>query len=643
MFEFIRNKSRFILLILFFLITPAIFFSGVFNYKYEQDDPKIAKFGDIYITLGEFNIAYSGFLDQLRSNVRNCTDMNMIDTPEMREQFLEELINTKLLSLVSSDMNISVTDERLRDYISSLDWGNGKGNFSNDNYVKVLSNYGMTPAEFEYNQRKFLSAKQITDSIASSGIASKVILNKYLDSMTQKRVIRTRMYNFDSYKSLVDISPEEINSWYLKNKDFFKKPENVDIEYIVIDEVNCNEDLDIDDSEAKSFYKKNLDKFTVPGKFSFESIFFSFDDIKTNEEKLDLFNEAKTVLNKLDGNPDCILFSKDSSNSNFVYTNYDLSTEEEILEALGQEAKDAILKLAKGQHSKLLETSCGLYIFRLNEISLPRVLPFKDAKNKIIIEIQQDYRHKCFCEKIDRVRELIYNEDYDIESIALDIGVKVSSLRGLTKNGVAIDDKYQSIVKNNYLNNYQVLSVIFSNEASLDKNYFGLVQVSPSVFIVVKVLKYNASSIFSLSEVSGKIRSLVLEDKVRVLAMDDVNRYIESVSKNNKFDKSKFSEKIEISRFESDFRLPKELVNAVMSMPTSSLPYYGKVNVDSGILLVYLENILNKKNDDPLIDKQISDSLIHSTGKSEWLATLRFLKNKYKLKLLDHVDDVINN
>lgn len=642
MFDFIRNKSRFILLIVFLLITPAIFFSGVFDYQHEQDDPKIAKFGNSYITLGEFNIAYSGFLEQLRSNVRDCTDISLIDTPEMREQFLEELINTKLLSLVTSDMNISVTDENLRSYISSLDWGNGKGNFSNDSYVKILSNYGMSPIEFEYNQRKYLSAKQITDSIISSSIISKIALSKYIDNLSQKRIIRTKMYEFDSYKSHITVSPEEISLWYLKNKDVFKKPENVDIDYIVIDENNCNEDLSIDNNEIESFYKRNLDKFTVPQKVSFESIFFSFDDIKSNKEKLDLFVEARTILAKLDKNPNYILSSKDDSNLNFVYTNYSLSSDEEILESFGKEARDTILKLSKGQHSELLETSCGLYIFRLNEVLLPYVLPFKESKNKIIIEIQQDNKHRCFCEKIDRARELIYDKDYDIESISLDLGIKASSLKGLTNSGITINENDQEAVKNSYLNNYQVLSVIFSNEISSDKHYFGLVQVSPSVFIIVKVLRYNPASIYLLDEVSSKIKSLILEDKSRVLAMDNVNRNIENIYKNNKFDNSQFSEKIEVSRLESDFRLPKELVNSVMSMPINNLPYYDKVIIDSGILLVRLESVLNKRND-PLVDEQIGDSLLYSVGKSEWLATLRFLKNKYKLKLLDHVDDVITD
>ncbi|WP_235043368.1 SurA N-terminal domain-containing protein [Candidatus Kinetoplastidibacterium stringomonadis] len=626
---------------MFLLITPAIFFSGVFNYQTQQDDPKIAKFGNSYITLGEFNIAYSGFLDQLRSNVRDCTDISMIDTPEMREHFLEELINTKLLSLVSSDMNISVTDERLRNYISSLDWGNGKDNFSNDSYVKVLSNYGMTPVEFEYNQRKFLSAKQITDSIVSSGITSKIVLSNYIENLAQKRIIRTKMYNFDSYKHHIDINSEEINSWYLKHKDFFKKPENVDINYIVIDESNCNETLDIEDDEIESFYKKNLDRFTVPKKVSFESIFFSFDDVKSNKEKLDLFNDANIILEKLDKNPRYILSSKEDSNLNYIYTNNKSSTYEEVLEAFGPEAKDAILELSKGQHSELLETPYGLYIFRLNEVSLPYLLTCKESKDKIITEIQQDYRRKCFLEKIDRVRELIYNKDYDIESIALEIGTKTLSLKGLNKIGTAFDEKNDDSVKNNYLNNSQVLNVIFSNEISSDKNYYGLIQVSPTVFLIVKVLRYNPPSIFSLADVSSKIKSLILEDKARALAIDHINKDMENISQNIKFD-NKFSEKIEISRLESDFRLPKELVNFVMSMPIKRLPYYDKFTVDSGILLVRLENVLKKQNDN-LMDKQICDSLLDSIGKSEWLASLRFLKNKYKLKLLDHVDDVIRD
>ncbi|AFZ83583.1 hypothetical protein CKBE_00394 [Candidatus Kinetoplastibacterium blastocrithidii (ex Strigomonas culicis)] len=624
------------------LITPAIFFSGVFNYQHEQNDPKIAKFADSYITLCEFNTAYSGFLEQLRSNVRDCKDVSMIDTPDMREHFLEELINTKLLSIVSSDMQISVTDERLRNYIASLDWGNGKGNFSNDDYIKVLSNYGMTPSEFEYNQRKFLSVRQVTDSIVSSGVTSKIVLRNYIDSLSQKRVIRTKIYNFDNYKSCVSVDPEEINSWYFKNKDFFKKPENVDVDYIVIDENDYDELLDYKDKEIELFYKNNLDKFTEPRKFSFESIFFSFDDIKSNKDKSALFKEARNILSELEKDPSYMLSSKDNSASSFIYTNYGLSTEEEILESLGQEAKEIILNLSKGHHSELLETSSGLYIFRLNKISSPHILPLKDSKDQIVLEMQQDNKRRRFYEKIDRIRELIYNKDYDIESIALDIGMKTSSIKGLTKSGITFDDKNHNAIKNSYLDTYQVLSVIFSNDFSFDKNYFGLVQISPSIFIIMKVVNYNPASIFSLEDVYSKIESIIIDDKARLLAIDYVNNDIENILKKNGFNSSEFSEKIEIYRLQSDFRLPKELVNSVMSMPVNSLPYYDKVVLDSGVLLVCLEDVLSKQ-DDPLIDKQIEESLLYSIGKSEWLASLRFFKNKYQLKLLDHVDDVISN
>jgi peptidyl-prolyl cis-trans isomerase D len=99
MFEFIRTHQRLMQIFLAIIIVPSFAFVGIGSYKSFGDDANtIAKIDGKPLTQQEFDNAVRNQLDNYRQRLGAQFDQKMFDTPEFKQNLLDQLIAERAIA-----------------------------------------------------------------------------------------------------------------------------------------------------------------------------------------------------------------------------------------------------------------------------------------------------------------------------------------------------------------------------------------------------------------------------------------------------------------------------------------------------------------------------------------------------------------
>jgi peptidyl-prolyl cis-trans isomerase D len=114
MLEFFRTHSRALMLVLVPLIIGSFVFVGVQGYTKmaDQNGVKVATVAGQDITQAQWDMAHRNYLERLRRQAPGL-DLSMFDTPRLKQQLLDSLVQERVVQAQADQSHVAVTDERL--------------------------------------------------------------------------------------------------------------------------------------------------------------------------------------------------------------------------------------------------------------------------------------------------------------------------------------------------------------------------------------------------------------------------------------------------------------------------------------------------------------------------------------------------
>ena len=187
----------------------------------------------------------------------------MVDTPFLRQGLLNELINQRLLANVAIDNRFSVSDTTLRNYITKIPTVQANGDFSMELYRQMLAAQGLTMNGFEAGVRRDLAIGRVLEPVGMTARAPAEVVASLETALTQTRTVQLRRFAAADYRSKVDVSPADIQAWYDANKQQLQIPEQVQVQYLVLDEA-ATQGVQVKDEDLASYYEQNKTRFGQP-------------------------------------------------------------------------------------------------------------------------------------------------------------------------------------------------------------------------------------------------------------------------------------------------------------------------------------------------------------------------------------------
>ncbi|MCG2703465.1 MAG: peptidyl-prolyl cis-trans isomerase [Candidatus Omnitrophica bacterium] len=366
---------------------------------------------------------------------------------------LEEQTWTRLILLIEAKKNnISVSNKELLDYIKSLPLFQ-YAQMSPQNYAMIISRlFQQSTVDFERGiQHSLLIAKlmqEVTDKISAG---DEEIREAYIKDKEQASASYILVNPAELLDAVAADNVEDIKAYYENNKEQFKKPERVSVEYIEIKFEHFKDSAKISDERLQDYYEKNKTQFKIPeaegaeGRNSapqykeFAEVKNGIHDKLLEKEMNNLASEtARQIMNNLYTER---TFSEVAAEFGLTAKKTaPFSMLEEIPEVgLSFPFLKAAFSLKTGEISEIIKTPTALYILKPIKKFEPYVPEFeevKDAAKEKYRSVQAESLARNKAEELrSEIISLMEKDNLTFKDAAEKTGRRIKTVTDLTRSG----------------------------------------------------------------------------------------------------------------------------------------------------------------------------------------------------------------
>ena len=499
------------------LIIPFAFW-GVNSYFDDPAPADAAEVGGSKISLEEFQQAYQDRHRQLRNLFGDNFDPAFLDEGRIKREVLQQLVNNRLLVQAARDQGFRVGDQRLAEELRSVEAFQWEGRFDHERYDRILRLQGYTQQGYEENLRSSLATGQLQQGLMDSVLVTAVELDRFIALFKQKRELSHLLLSLDGYRSEIVVDEAAIAEYFEENKERFRSPEQVKLQYVELDLNQIADSIPVADDELQAAYEEQIDKYTTPEARSASHIL-----VKSSAQDDD---EARERAQKLHADiaAGTITFDQAMEDAR--------SSDDEALEAgeLGVISEDlfedpafhsALYELqAVGDVTEPVQTVSGYHVIRLDDISAEQVKRFAEVRDELAQALRLQKAEARFYETAEMLTNLSYEHSESLEPAAeqLDLVIQETGWfeRGARGEGI--------------LAHPQVVQAAFSDDVLGQELNSEPIEVNDAnrVF-VVRLLSHKESAPQELREVRDTVIDQIKNSKAREQLEQDVAKLKERV------------------------------------------------------------------------------------------------------------------
>ncbi len=320
----------------------------------------------------------------IQSRLRNsplANDPQMVT--RMASIVLDDMILRRALWKEAKKLGIGVTDQELsQDLRTSLPFLYPDGTFVGiERYQDFVSQQaGMTVPQFEAQLREGLLLQKMR-AVVTDGVR---VTPDDVRQEFRRRNARTKieyvLFDPADYLRAVEITPESLQTFFQKDPERYKIPEERRVRYVLIDPDHVRAQVKLSEDDLKEYYNQHLSEFRVEERVKAAHILFKTEG-KTAEEIKALEETARDVLDKIKSGADFgemgRQYSEDSSAAQGGEIGWIVRGQ------TVKEFEDAAFSMKPGEVSDLIRTSYGIHIVKVLDKQKAHLQTFDEVKGQI--------------------------------------------------------------------------------------------------------------------------------------------------------------------------------------------------------------------------------------------------------------------
>jgi len=585
MLQAIRDRVTGIvaIFVLGLLAIPFVFF-GLDSYIQSVPQDAVAEVGGTEITVSEFQTEFSRYRSQLRQQQGDAYDELQANRPEARREFLENMIDRRLLSQHAEEMGLSISPNTIVGMIRDIPAFQVQGRFDPEIYRQQIAASGQTVAGFERDLARDLLVQELPAGVTSSVLVTDADVDRLLRVQTEKREISMVTVASQAYRDEVEISQDEIESFYAENQNQFMRPERVSVEFVELDTRDMAESIQVEEEVLRERYDSTRSRFMTEERRRASHILITAGGERSEDEAREL---AQTLRNRIEQGEDFGALAREySDDPGSASAGGDLGWIE--TDVMMPEFEEALYDLnSEGAVAGPIKTEFGWHLIRLEEVEQPRGQTFEEARAQILEEIREERADELYIELNERLIDLIYADPTGLEAVAENLGLELQEAGPFSRfnaEGILAEPR--------------VLQAIFSDLVLLKREASEPVEIEPNHAVVVLVTEHQPSEPRPLSDVSDEIRERLVRDAARAAARARAEALIARIENDGvTLEQVAESEALEFEQQEAtrrSFELGGNVLDAIFRLPApdSGEPVYELVASGSNWLVVRLEKVV---------------------------------------------------
>ncbi|MGO1626491.1 MAG: SurA N-terminal domain-containing protein [Halomonadaceae bacterium] len=487
----------------------------------------------------------------------------------LRRDMLDQLITQKLLTQYAEDGQFRVSEDQLDQLIVSLDeFKDQDGNFSAELFRNRLSSAGYTPLAFRNELRTDIMRRQLQQGLALSDVTLASEQKRLAELQRQTRSFRYAVLTPENTALDSDLSSEEVNAYYEANTERFKRPEQVRVNYIVLDRQDMADEAEVSEDKLRQAWREQSDNADR----RISHIMIGFGDERSQEEAKAIADKALDDLN--DGESFADTAARYSDDTASAENGGDLG---EISRGFFGEAFDeAAFSLSQGDVSEPVEMDNALHIIKVTRINRP---PFEEQREKLRQMIANRQVEGDFNERAQRLIDESFAAE-DLQGVAKDIGATVEQSDWLARDG-----------GEGVLSEPGVMDKAFSDDVLEEGYNSDVIELDEDRRLVLRVAEHREATTLPLDEVRGEVEQLLQARQQEKALTERARALIEKLEAGEGVDLA-WQQADGVSR-QADASVSREIVDAAFRMPKpeEGQSVYGQVSTADGVAVVSLEGV----------------------------------------------------
>ncbi|MEN8214530.1 MAG: SurA N-terminal domain-containing protein [Pseudomonadota bacterium] len=551
---------------------------GIQEYVGGGSDPVVAKVSDVEITQRSMETSLNNYRANLRQQFGGKIP-EFFNDDMLRQQVLNEMIQEALLNQQVEKLNIRAGDEMVREQVRGMEVFQRDGVFDKDEYNRVMKASGRNVNAFTENLRMSLGSALLTNAISGTAFVTDTEIDALVRRKNQQRVISWLMIDAAGYKEQVEVSESDIEAYYNDNKQNYRRPERVKLEYVELNLAALAAGVSIDEEELRDNYQQRREEFVSPEIRHTRHILIKVGgDVSDDDAKA----EALRLHAELIAGADFAeLASEHSDDKGSGSNGGDLGEVERGM--MVKPFEEAAFELQQDQISDPVRSRFGYHIIQVTNIEGGELQPFDEARQTLADEFRKREADALLGEKYDQLAELSYADTGTLQTTADALGVKIQQSDWVPRSGA--EGKFA---------NAKIVEAAFSDEVLNSGRNSEVLELEDDNYMVVRVVNHEAETALPLDEVNAGIRSLLEKERQAALTGEHADALLKRLKEEGaSLGDIAATESLQLEQQKTVKRSGNEGVDAAiasqafkMARPDAGKTSYGKVELASGDVAV---------------------------------------------------------
>jgi peptidyl-prolyl cis-trans isomerase D len=410
----------------------------------------------------------------------------------IRPQVVEQIIGRKLLTQAAKSAGMGVsTRTTSKLLLATPAFQSDDGRFDQDLYLYTIRNQGYTSGTFLEMLKGDMLIEQYVRGFMASGFTTDNEVD-FLASITeQQRDYYYLTLPLQSSVNAIDLSAEQVETYYQANKQSYQAAEQVVIDYIELNPALFSATQTIPEEQSRARYEEQLE--TLDATTSRQAAHILLAD--PSDETLSEINQKLAAGESFEALAK--EYSEDVGSADFGgdlgYTSGD--TFPESFEA-------ALEALQLGEVSAPVSTDSGTHLIKLLDIQ-EQTIDFDTERGRIEQELIAELTDVWLVEKLANLKELSYNAE-SLAEIADDLELTAQVSEPFSRAGAAGISSNKTVVK-----------AAFSAEVLEDSYASEVLELGDDRYVVLKLNKAIPARQKELAEVKGTVVAALTNQMAR--------------------------------------------------------------------------------------------------------------------------------
>lgn len=627
MFDFFRKYMKLFMGLLFVPLVVGFVLFGVKGYDQSSDAAnKVAEVAGKSITRQELDQAHRREVEQRLAAMPNL-DRSLLESEAAKQYTLDQLITQRVLALAAHDWHIVTADQRL---VRELAQDPGiaalrkpDGQLDLQRYNDALRAQGMTPEQYENGLRQDLAQRQVLQGVTSSAWVPPAVTQTAVSAWLERREVQVVRFVPADFVNRVSIGEAEIAAYYQANPTAFQSPEQVDIEYVVLDLDSVAKRVKVSDADLKARYEQNQALLAKDEQRRASHILLTVKPDASAADKAQLKERAQALLGELRQKPARFaeLAKANSQDPGSAAKGGDLD-----FFARGNMVKpfeDAVFALNKGQISEVVESEFGFHIIQLTDVRQPQAKSFEAQRPELERQVKQQQALKLYAESAEQFGNLLYEQADGLQAVADKLGLVVKTAKHLSRTGAGAGH-------DPVLGQAKFLKAVFSEEALRSKRNTEAVEVQDHQMAAARVLQHDPAATRPLAEVTAQVKQVLQQQKALTLAKNEGKAKLDAWQAGAA---AQLPAAVVVSRQQAQGLTPEVLQTLLSLKVNKGQPAWTGMDLGTqGYAVVRVNQVLAAEILPAQQAEQVRQQLTQMWAQAEAQAYLATLKKRYQVK-----------